>query len=184
LPHKNQSPRHALREGQPFTLVLRRLVGCTDGHWKTANEVTRLWLLLGCLGTRSNRAAGSLWPVGRWQDGQPIPTTGDQLRQQLQVIGYSRPVFLGGENAGLSAQQLRETASDTVAGNPHRHIFGGISPRASSPLKFKVVRMQAGHCLLITAPTVEVVRNAQQILIGKQSPQRWNQLGQWRQLLP
>ena len=67
LPHKKDRPRDAcprpaLAASQEFTLVLQRLVGCTGDDWAEAQRSVRLWLLLGGLGLRSNRAAGSVWP--------------------------------------------------------------------------------------------------------------------------
>lgn len=70
LPHKenpnHRGPRPALKSGKTFTLQLQRLVGCTTDDWEHAQRALKLWLLVGSVGLRSNRAAGSVWPVGNW----------------------------------------------------------------------------------------------------------------------
>ena len=79
LPHKNQGPRPALAAGQSFTLTLQRLIGCSTDDWVGAQNAVKLWLLIGCLGLRANRAAGSVWPVGDW-----VPQTSEKLGETLR----------------------------------------------------------------------------------------------------
>jgi hypothetical protein len=65
LPHdlkKSGQPRPSLHADREFVLTLQRLVGCTNDDWDHAQRAVKLWLLLGCRGLRSNRAAGSVWP--------------------------------------------------------------------------------------------------------------------------
>jgi len=199
LPHKpnpkQRGPRPALAVGEQFTLQLQRLVGCTKddrGHddWGHAQDAVKLWLLLGGLGLRSNRAAGSVWPVGDW-----APHDADALKSTLLALGLKGwSVALIGEGKGKSADELRETASDTIRGNPHRQVFGGINRRKPSPTKFKVVRLGKSHALLAVAPACmirgedgqqrSILREAERLLLAKPDPDRWRKLGDWNYILP
>jgi hypothetical protein len=155
LPHaldKSGKPRDALASDQFFKLRLTRLVGCSPEAWEAALKAVKLWLLLGTIGLRANRAAGSVWPVGDW-----VPKDVAALGTELPKLGYSRPVMLA-DKAILShsslhheptdALKLRHAASDTVKG--HRQYFGEIQPRTPSPLKMKVIRLDGECHLLLT----------------------------------
>ena len=193
LPHKaerEQGKRPALQPGRQaeFVLHVQRLVGCSEVGWQAAQRAVQLWLLAGGLGLRSNRAAGSVWPLPSPAWPQP-PQTSAALKAELQRLGFTWPVSLAGQASGLSADQLRATASDTIKGNPHRRIFGGINPRDPSPTKMKVILLDTGFCLLITAPERDLLRQAENLLNGrgqnaKPNPARWTSLGAWQQILP
>lgn len=156
LPHKSQGFRPALAVGQSFTLTLQRLIGCSSADWTAAQNALKLWLLVGCLGLRANRAAGSVWPVGAW-----VPQTAAQLAGKLQELGFRWPVQLVETPAGTKAEELRRLASDTVK---NRQLFGEIKPRREpSPTKFKVIELDGQPRLLVTAPpaiNLAAVRNA------------------------
>lgn len=178
LPHKenqhHRGPRPGLAMGTDFTLRLQRLVGCTNDDWDHAQRAVKLWLLVGCLGLRSNRAAGSVWP-----DGNQAPNNPDELKACLQALGYNHSAQLAGWDKNLATDTLRETASDTVTSTGRNHPrFGGISPREPSPTKFKVARMGGQHVLLITGPALAAAFNDL-----KHKP-RWQTLGPWQPLLP
>jgi len=184
LPHKDEpnqrGPRPALAAGKSFTLRLQRLVGCTAADWDHAQRAVKLWLLLGGLGLRSNRAAGSLCPEGDW-----VPKNREDLKAILQQLGLrSWAVALAGDGMGKRPDELRETASDTIQGNPHRKVFGGISPRTPSPTKFKVIRLASGPCLLACAPSKSILQEAERLLNAKPNATRWKALGTWNYILP
>jgi hypothetical protein len=208
LPHKPEpppgksdprGPRPGLAAGENFTFRLQRLVGCTAADWDHAQRAIKLWLLLGCLGLRSNRAAGSVWPEN-WQGHPAVPQTIADLKSVLQDLGLRNwSVAIVGLGAGKSAADLRETASDTIKGNPYQDVFGGIGPRHPSPTKFKVASLAAKPgqsqqlCLLATAPARQIavngasqtiLRHAEQLLLGKPQPARWKALGPWQPVLP
>jgi hypothetical protein len=181
LPHKENAnqrgPRPALAPGERFTLRLQRLVGCSTDDWDHAQRAVKLWLLLGCLGLRANRAAGSVWPEAEW-----VPNTPDELKHRLRELGYTRAVQLAGGGKDLPADTLRETASDTVTSTGHNHPhFGGTSPRQPSPTRFKVARLRGRHVLLIMGPDIAT---AYRDLTTKRDNHRWQALGLWQQLLP
>lgn len=195
LPHdlrKSGKDRPSLRDGEPFTLRLQRLVGCTNDDWDHAQRAVRLWLLIGGLGLRSNRAAGSVWPAGDW-----VPEDVAALQRALQALGLTTwNVALVGLAAQRSPEDLRITASDTIAGNRHQQVFGGIQPqRTPSPLRFKVVRLGPDYGLLAVAPARQVlgtdrrpcrlIEAAEHLLRNeKPQPSRWEALGPWQPLLP
>ncbi len=192
LPHKsggNSGSRPSLppsnSETPAYTLTLQRWVGCTHDDWNQAQAATKLWLLLGCLGLRSNRAAGSVWPNGDW-----VPDGEGSFKTMLASLGLSRVgVALIGLNANVSPAELRRTASDTVN---DKSVFGGISPRAPSPTRFKVIQLGAAYCLLAIAPTTGAgvgtqsakLQRAEQLLNGKPDARRWKALGAWTYLFP
>lgn len=157
LPHKDNAnhrgPRVCLPSGSRATLMLTRLPGCTSTEWDHAEKATKLWLLLGTLGLRSARAAGSVWPSGPW-----VPHDTAALKSTLSALGYKQPVQLV-DSTILSdkrmnyekseALRLRHAASDTVGGA--ENLFGGIKPtRKPSPLKMKVARFSSSPVLLLT----------------------------------
>ena len=57
---KAESRRSAVSAGLRFNLTLQRLVSCSNDDWEGAQKAVKLWLLLGTLGLRSTRAAGSV----------------------------------------------------------------------------------------------------------------------------
>jgi hypothetical protein len=195
LPHKGDPHRRgwrpALAAGTQFSIRLQRLVGCTDGDWDHAQRAVKLWLLLGGLGLRSNRAAGSVWPIGDW-----VPRDRDALKLTLQELELSKwSVALIGEGKGKTSDDLRKTASDTLAGRSNTQVFGGINPRKPSPTRFKVIKLGENDALLAVAPSTydvrgedgqqrSILREAERLLLAKPNPARWTALGPWNHLLP
>jgi len=151
LPHKGGAQRDALPNCQHFQVRLTRLVGCSPDDWGAAQKAVKLWLLLGSLGLRANRAAGSVWPVGAW-----VPTDEASLTNVLIQLGYRHPVSLTDASIlrhnnltrePTDALKLRHAASDTVSVPKY---FGSIKPRTPSPLKMKVIRLGTDYRLLLT----------------------------------
>ena len=162
LPHdlkKSGPPRDALNASEIFTVTLRRLVGCSPDHWLAAQRAVKLWLLLGCIGLRANRAAGSVWPLDDYlpESDRWVPADEQSLRGTIRGFGYSKivqladPSILGHgslKDEPTHALKLRHAASDTVSDSQY---FGSIKPqRKPSPLKMKVIRLGAEHRLLLT----------------------------------
>lgn len=185
LPHdlrKSGKPRPSLPVESTYTLQLQRLVGCGAQDWSHAQRAAKLWLLLGCLGLRANRAAGSVWPLP--SDAWPTPpSTRDELQRQLADLGCLWAVSLAGEAAAKQPRELRETASDTV--NNLEHFGDAGRTRHPSPTRFKVIGLGEAYCLLVTAAHKP---NGQSLLSGAynllKSKPRWQTLGPWQTLLP
>lgn len=185
LPHKGSGSGFAIPPGEEFEFELQRLVGCAEPEWEKAQKAAKLWLLLGSLGLRSNRAAGSVWPMESW-----TPNTKDELAKILINLGLKKySVALIGEGLRKSYDDLRAAASDTIRERQPRHIFGTMSPRKPSPTKFKVIELNNGLCLLALAPQEVVLgsdgnkklilEEAEKLLNNKPNSTRWNQLGKW-----
>jgi len=165
LPHKHQGPRPALSAGQSFTLTLQRLIGCSSDDWKAAQDALKFWLLIGCLGLRANRAAGSVWPLDPNQENRKwVPQTPAELGKTLQNLGFRWPVQLVSTPSGTKPEELRRLASDTVKG--HSGLFGEIKPRFPSPTKFKVIELASQPRLLVTAPPSVSLAAARSALSG------------------
>ena len=150
-----------------------------DYDWAKASTATKFWLLAGTLGYRASRAAGSVWPEGDW-----TPPAREQLAHLLKPL-IARPTqpwgaALVAEASGKSWAELREAASDTPKGPPH--LFGNAQPRTPSPVRFKVIQLASGLCLLVVAHPKSAVQEAERVLRTKPDPHRWNDLGVWRSL--
>lgn len=156
LPHKKSAQRNAISANQTFNLRLTRLVDCKQNHWEVAQKAVKIWLLLGGIGLRVNRSAGSVWPLNV-QGREPwIPLDELALKRCIQDFGYRHEVQLADASmlSHLSlnhehsdAAKLRTAASDTVSVPAY---FGGINPRTPSPLKIKVIRLGSDYRLLLT----------------------------------
>ncbi|MGB9601186.1 MAG: RAMP superfamily CRISPR-associated protein [Limisphaerales bacterium] len=185
LPHKDKGKGtgNAIPRGEEFEFELQRLVGCSDDNWRKAQNATKLWLLLGSLGLRSNRAAGSVWPVENW-----TPKNKDELTNQINQLGLKAySIALIGKKSNNDSETLRETASDTIRNRAHSNIFGSISPRKPSPTKFKVIELEDGLYLLALAPKKTeqrlILEEAERLLNMKPDPARWRGLGKWNYII-
>lgn len=174
LPHsedrKKRGNRPCIPAGQKASIEIIRLPLCSNEDWDKAQKAVRLWLLLGSLGLRSNRAAGSVWPAEQ-------PRTPNDLREAINDLGLRRlQIALIGLGKHLNTSDLRKAASDTVS---QPDIFGTTKPRTPSPTKFKVVAFEEGPCLLAMAPekAPDFIRRAEEALCDKA---RWRELGAWR----
>ena len=164
LPHKNQGPRSALSADQVFSLKLQRLIGCSSNDWAAAQNAIKLWLLIGCLGLRANRAAGSVWPLDTDQtENKWVPQNAAQLGNTLRNLGFRWPVQIIQTPSGTTSEELRRLASDTV--KDHK-LFCNMSPRQPSPTKFKVIEFNGQPHLLVTAPPSVDLTAARNALSG------------------
>lgn len=178
---KAESEQPAIQSKAQFVLTLQRLVGCTNDDWNHAQRAAKVWLLFGCLGLRSNRAAGSVWPQGNW-----VPTDVEsfraRLREEFDREGRGSNAWaaqLAEPEQPLPPEEVRAIASDTKGGSPG--YFGDIRPhRQPSPLKLKVVCISERHCLLAAARKGEIIQGALRELRNKP---RWAQL-RWHILRP
>lgn len=156
LPHKKggmASPKKAFAPGTSCEIhVLNRLGGfALERHQALFARSLEAWLLLGTLGLRATRAAGSfVWsPLGEY--GPCMPATPGAYETRCREVLGSAPL----KHAILdtpfdSAEAAREVVSDTLGGRndpdgendlarlnyPLGKIFKG---RKTSPLRFRVV---------------------------------------------
>lgn len=164
LPHKRggeASPKMSYLPGTRFSLHLQpRLSGLEVRHKEQFAATLEAWLLMGALGLRTTRGAGSF----RWKESatdlqtvgsmtQP-PTTFAAYEQRCQALLAKAPTrftLLGQDYT--NAEAARRDCSDTIGGRDDRRAqddlanirdpLGRIRPqRKTSPLRFRVVGLE------------------------------------------
>lgn len=186
LPHKNgaqASPKAAYQIGTKFDLhILSRLGGLDKRLQSALDRTLETWLLLGTLGLRSTRAAGSF----RWETIPPLsessfksPADFGAFEVRCQELLRNAPLrfaLLG--QSYTAAEQARRVVSDTLGGRDDHHgqddlaqlnhplgkVFGG---RKTSPLRFRIVGL--GNTFRIAAmwdARMEVTGNRPSDLAG------------------
>ena len=128
--------------------------GMLDGQTRRERfeRVLKAWLLLGAIGRRATRAAGSVWPVG-YQ-----PSVADFNAAVVNLNLYAS-VKVGVLNAATmnpteDAEALRDIADMTVHGLKRSSIEGDPlgfvsgTQRKASPLRFKVGHFNDGHRII------------------------------------
>lgn len=185
LPHKpgNPSPKQAFQIGTRFDLHMIERLGTMNARLRAALDRTlETWLLLGTLGLRSTRAAGSfIWePVPPLVEGGLLPPTDfaayEARCSKLLANAPLRFALLGqGYDA---AEKARSVVSDTLGGRDDRNgqndlarlneplgkIFGG---RKTSPLRFRIVGIKGQFRIAAVWDTrTAVTGNRQSDLLG------------------
>ena len=168
LPHKNgahASPKAAYQIGTKFDLHILSRLGGLDSRLQSALDRTlETWLLLGTLGLRSTRAAGSFrWetipPLSEASLKPPVDFAAFEARCQELLHGAPLRFALLGQNYS-AAEQARRVVSDTLGGRDDnqaqndlydlRDPLGKISNgRKTSPLRFRIVGI--GNAFRISA---------------------------------
>lgn len=154
LPHKSgdeASPRNAYSEATHFTLAISdRLGGLSKEDEKLFKKTVYAWLLMGTLGYRATRAAGSFF----WESTTdfPYPETPDAYDRECQrLVNSNFMVALLKDTLFYSSDEARRVVSDTLGGrqdskgkndlkqlhDPLGKVFEG---RKTSPLKFRIVK--------------------------------------------
>ncbi len=162
LPHKDggqASPKSAFQAGTRFDLhIFSRLSGLDHRLALALNRTLETWLLLGTLGLRGTRAAGSF----RWE---PVSQPGeDGLRPPSDFTAYEARCSKLLDKAPLrfallaqrysAAEQARKVVSDTLGGRddrPGQNDLAGLNDplgkigrgqRKTSPLRFRIVGIE------------------------------------------
>jgi len=158
LPHKhNGGGRRNALVGVEFNVHLRSRF---QAPLQTALNALQLWSLLGALGTRANRAAGSIWPT------EGAPLNPDELKARLSTLGLKKGDIRVSSDFD-TMESLRVAASDTLS---IPHLFGSARPRKESPLKIKMVEFNDRLHLLLLAEQNGVIDSALQELQKKGKP--------------
>jgi CRISPR type III-B/RAMP module RAMP protein Cmr1 len=150
LPHSNERnksfPKDAIPPGTKISISIKLRAGCDYDLLEQALVSWDTLVLLGAVGFRSNRGAGSLWPqsgsssleelrnsivdlkrraqsFGLWQMGSPLSEA---------LIDVMDDIFPGNEDA-------RKICTDTVVDRTGVLGFASREGRQSSPLKVKVI---------------------------------------------
>ncbi|TVR49024.1 MAG: type III-B CRISPR module RAMP protein Cmr1 [Puniceicoccaceae bacterium] len=173
LPHKpgqrgtrpgDEAPKAAIPAGQVFTLhLIDRLGGLSPDEESALQRTVEAWLLLGGLGNRSNRGAGSLQCL---EDGWPT-SEGDytaKVRSLLQGSAFQAWVL---PTPYQDAESARKVCTDTIGGPRNtgrkgddlkqlRNPLGGVGKelnpafkrRKPSPLKLRLYRFEEGFRII------------------------------------
>lgn len=153
LPHKenpgHRGPKQAIQENENrFTVELRLVRGSVDKEQIESLEHTLdAWLLMGAVGQRANRSAGSVWPES---DAPNSPAKYLSRCKSLLTRSKARIALLN--MAPKTAQQVRDLSGRFLGGfniSVPGNVFGSAAPRKSSSLKLRAVHF--GGSLLIAA---------------------------------
>jgi hypothetical protein len=156
LPHKpdprDRGPKSAIAPGTGYELsLISRREDWTEQERQRLEQVLDSWLLLGAVGQRANRAAGSLWP-----EGSPTSVTAYESRA-AELLGKSKLVcaVLPGSYAHDECK-VRFVAGDFIEGpttsvqRGPRQVeaveswwpFGSADPRKPSSLKLRAALLE------------------------------------------
>ena len=158
LPHKyggRAAMRKAFSAGTTCRIVLSdRLRGLSGEDENCFEAAVNAWLLMGTLGYRATRAAGSF----SWQDATfEMPTDRIEYQDACRNLLDDSNAFENVKVAVLekgyeSAEAARKVVSDSLGGpekdngrddlRRFHNPLGGISPRKTSPLKYRIVQLK------------------------------------------
>ncbi len=137
LPHKGGGGGYRQALACDFSVIL---AARDPGALEKAAAVVEIWSLLGSLGARANRAAGSVWPANS------APENISELQARIHKSGWSEGDIYISERTEKAAM-LRLMASDTLQ---KPDLFGCVRPeRRESPIKMKVVELDDGLHLIL-----------------------------------
>lgn len=153
LPHKKgdvRFDRPCIPAETRFQVEMVLRPGRADRELEEAALVMEVFSLLGGLGFRSNRGAGSLWLVD-----PPPPATAAELEARLSKLkARARQYGLWSPHSLLarayidlhpnpfpSSEAARELCTDTILDPSGKLGYAGGKDRLSSPLKFKVIEL-------------------------------------------
>lgn len=163
LPHKSggmSAPRQALDIGTKCRVtVFDRLCGLSSEDENHLDAAINAWLLMGTLGYRATRAAGSfLWQDEAFESPTDRLKYEDACRNLLEDFSVQAKVAVL-EKPYERAEEARKVVSDSLGGrddwsgkddlkklhDPLGFIGGG---RKTSPLKYRIVRLKKGFHIL------------------------------------
>lgn len=155
IPHKGNAGRTkaAISPNSRYRLLLTpRRAGLDETLSSQLSNATKAWLLLGSIGQRSNRAAGSVY----WDECPKISKDFEMEVSVLLVKSNVRFAILSQDfgSDSVAARNLAGRFPNTRDFNVAGSVFGSIKPqRKSSPLKLKMIKVdQSMKLLAIWAP--------------------------------
>ncbi len=148
IPHKGKEGgiKNAIPAGAVYEITLSSCrEGLTDDESRCLEQIVDAWLLLGAIGQRANRGAGSIWP-----DGAPASAEVYMARAKALLHGSKLRCALL-ERRYLKEYDLRYTAGDFIDGPVKSERrgpfdvkitvswwpFGAAEDRKPSPLKLR-----------------------------------------------
>jgi CRISPR/Cas system CMR-associated protein Cmr1 (group 7 of RAMP superfamily) len=148
LPHKTggyASPRKAFERGVSCRVVMSdRLGGLAKEDKELLNRTINAWLLMGTLGYRSTRAAGSF----TWEDESfPMPKTPEEYQEKcLEILGNttSKVAVLG--KVYNDSEIARRDVSDSLSIKEYNYPLGKVGrERKTSPLRYRIVEFEKNY---------------------------------------
>ena len=142
IPHKGArgGQKNAIAPGSSYQLtIIPRRGGITEGEQQKLERSIDAWLLLGAIGQRANRAAGSVWPSKNAPEAADDYTS--RCKELLVDSKLSFAVLSGTFDDELA---VRRVAGDFLADKAFQHCgkpFGSARPRKPSNLKLKAVNL-------------------------------------------
>lgn len=141
IPHKaGGGNKNAIPVGSRYELsLLQRREGVSDAESQRLELALDAWLLLGGIGQRASRGAGSVWP-----DGAPETSGAFRSRADLLLQGSRIRYAILGRKDGLDDMTIRHLSGDflaDVAFGDCQTPFGSAEPRKPSPLRLRAVRL-------------------------------------------
>ncbi len=147
MPHKKErgGSKNAIQPGTAYQLTLtQRREPLPMDLWEQLQRATEAWLLLGAIGQRSNRAAGSvLW--------DQAPATQKEFELKVaDLLGTAHITFAILDATFDHNRQARDVAGDFLKDEAFGGSapFGSASPRKPSPLKLKCIQIDGSIRLL------------------------------------
>lgn len=147
MPHKGQGggAKTAIQPGTAYQLLLtQRREPLSENLWRELRRACESWLLLGAIGQRSNRAAGSIL----WDDS---PTTQKEFEiKSAELLDATKISFAILSRKFERNRDARAIAGDFLSDQAFGGLapFGSANPRKPSPLKLKCVQLDGGVRLL------------------------------------
>lgn len=147
MPHKGQHGglKTAIQPGTAYQLILTQRREPLPGDlWRELQRASESWLLLGAIGQRSNRAAGSVhWDLA--------PTTQKEFEiKAADLLGSSKISFAILRPKFEHNREAREIAGDFLQDQAFGGSapFGSARPRKPSPLKLKCIQLDGSIRLI------------------------------------
>ena len=149
LPHKKtNAPRMAFIAGASCRVIISdRLGGLTSEDENALNRAIDAWLLMGTLGYRSTRAAGSF----TWDDESfPMPKTPEEYQEKcLEVLRAARSKVAVLGKKYDDAETARRDVSDSLSVKEYNYPLGRINGgRKTSPLRYRIVKFDKSYQIL------------------------------------
>jgi len=149
MPHKGNGggSKSAIHPGAEYSLTITPRRGGLDPTLseQLSNSI-KAWLLLGSIGQRSNRAAGSI----HW-DQCPATSTEFEIEAGILLERSKIRFAILARDFGVDSRAARNLAGrfpNTRDFNVPGLVFGAARPRKPSPLKLKVIHVDGGLKLL------------------------------------
>ena len=166
LPHVKRGPKtfscSAVKDGMRYRLQVSCRSMTSDLVRERVDRVITSWLYLGCVGMRSSRAFGSVWPQAakpEWADfSRTVAAAAGKLAIAVSTMPLPKPDLA--------------ICTDTLSGGGNDQYFGYVygGKRSASPLKMKYIRLSDGLHLVLYAKSEDIVSGALMQLRNSNKP--------------